>query len=225
MADRPGAANKMVRVIKVLMSFAVDRGLRPDNPAKGLRLLKGGRYRAWTDGELAQFEARWPLGSLERTGFALALYTGQRREDLARMSWHDLEGDALFVTQHKTGRRLKLPIHPELRKALMALSIRQDVAIMAVAKGPAADRRYSAMSPVYFGHRMAAAIKAAGLPDDCVLHGLRKTTARILRELGVEASSMTGHLSAQMEREYARDADQAKIAREAMAKWSSAGKR
>ena len=65
------------------------------------------------------------------------------------------------------------------------------------------------MSPVYFGHKMADAIRSAGLPDDCVLHGLRKTTARILRELGVEASSMTGHLSAQMEREYARDAEQA----------------
>lgn len=43
-----------------------------------------------------------------------------------------------------------------------------------------------------------------------------------LRELGVESSSMTGHLSAQMEREYARDADQAKMARDAVAKWSKA---
>jgi hypothetical protein len=67
---------------------------------------------------------------------------------------------------------------------------------------------------------MADAIESAGLPDDCVLHGLRKTTARILHKLGVEASSMTGHLSAQMEREYARDADQVKMARDAIAKWS-----
>jgi len=35
---------------------------------------------------------------------------------------------------------------------------------------------------------------------------------------------MTGHLSAQMEREYARDADQAKMARDAVAKWSKAKK-
>ena len=202
MADRPGAANKMIRVVKLLMSFAVDRGLRTDNPAKGIRLLKGGRYRAWTDQELARFEAKWPLGKLERTGYALALYTGQRREDLTKMAWGDIAGDAILVTQGKTGRRLKLPLHPELKKALMAITERHDAAIMGVAKGTKKERRYTAMTPVYFGHRMAAAIEAAGLPDDCVLHGLRKTTARILRELGVEASSITGHLSAQMEREY-----------------------
>jgi integrase len=220
MADRPGAANKMIRVVKLLLNFAVDRGLRTDNPARGIRLLKGGRYRAWTDTELVAFERRWGLGTVERTGYALALYTGQRREDLTKMAWSDIAGDAILVTQGKTGRRLKLPLHPELKKALMAVTERDGAAIMCVPKGTKKARTYTAMSPVYFGHKMADAIASAGLPDDCVLHGLRKTTARILRELGVEASSMTGHLSAQMEREYARDADQAKMARDAVAKWS-----
>jgi integrase len=220
MADRPGAANKMLRIVKLILNFAVDRGFRIDNPARGIRLLKGGRYRAWTDAELVAFERRWSLGTVERTGFALALYTGQRREDLTKMSWADIAGDAILVTQGKTGRRLKLPLHLELKKALMAVTKRPGAAIMCVPKGAARERTYTAMSPVYFGHKMADAIAKAGLPDECVLHGLRKTTARILRELGVEASSMTGHLSAQMEREYARDADQAKMARDAMTKWS-----
>ena len=47
---------------------------------------------------------------------------------------------------------------------------------------------------------VAEAVEAAGLPDDCVLHGLRKTTARIVEELGGKASSLTGHLSPQMEK-------------------------
>jgi integrase len=85
--DKPGAANKMVRKVKALLSFAVERGLLADNPARGIKMLKIGSFRDWTDGELDQFEQRWPLGTIERTGFSLALYTAQRRSDLVEMRW------------------------------------------------------------------------------------------------------------------------------------------
>ena len=142
MAERPGAANKMVRVVKLLLSFAVDRGWRTDNPARGIRLLKGGRYRAWTDAELAAFEKRWALGTVERTGYALALYTGQRREDVTKMAWSDIAGAAILVTQGKTGHRLKLPLHPELKKALMAVTRRDGEAIMCLPKGTRSAHLY-----------------------------------------------------------------------------------
>ena len=46
-----------------------------------------------------------PTGDVtrERTAFALHLYTGQRRADVARMAWTDVAGNAINVVQAKTG--------------------------------------------------------------------------------------------------------------------------
>ena len=215
MADRPGAANKMLGVIKLLLSFAVDRDFRKDNPAKGIKPLKLGRFRSWTDEELDAFEARWPLGTLERTGYALALYSGQRRTDVARLKWSAIAGSEIRVRQSKTGTDLTIAIHPQLREALAAVHPRRGETVLTGERG-------APLNPVYFGHLMAIAIEEAGLPTDCVLHGLRKTTARIVAETGGKVASMTGHLSAAMEQEYSRGADQRRMSRDAVVKWSRA---
>jgi len=213
----PGAANKMVRVVKVLMTFAQDRNYRKDNPARGIKLIKGGEYRAWTSQEIDAFKTRWPLGSLERSGFALALYTGQRRADVARMSWAMVAGDSLKITQGKTGSVLTLPIHPELKRALKAVAPRREAAILA--------KKGKALNPIYFGHMMAKAIDAAGLPRECVLHGLRKAAAVALIDAGcteLQAAAITGHTSARMLETYAKGRDQVKLGKAAMLKWKRA---
>ena len=55
-----------------------------------------------------------------RTAFALHLYTGQRRADVAHMAWTDVVGNAINVVQAKTGARLTIPLHPNLSAALRA---------------------------------------------------------------------------------------------------------
>lgn len=217
MADRPGAANKMLGVLKLLLSFAVDRDFRKDNPAKGIKPLKLGRFRSWTDEELDAFEDKWSLGTLERTGYALALYTGQRRADVAALKWSAIAGNGIRVRQSKTGTDLTIAIHPQLREALAAVHPRRGETVLTGQRG-------AALNPIYFGHLMAAAIEEAGLPTDCVLHGLRKTTARIVAETGGKVGSMTGHLSAAMEQEYSRGADQKRMSKAAVLKWSRAGR-
>ena len=72
-----------------------------------------------------------------------------------------------------------------------------------------------AFDPVYFGAWFADAIDAAGLPDDCVLHGLRKTAARKLAEAGCteeEIKSITGHATSRMVAHYTKGADRKKRA-------------
>lgn len=151
LAKKPGAANKMLGVVKGFLSFGADRGFRPDNPALGIKPLKVGRFRAWMDEELLAFEECWPLGTLERTGYALALYTGQRRADLVRMKWTDIAGDVLRVRQQKTSTAMEIFIHDELKVALSAVFPRSDAAILVGAKR-------KALNPIYFGAIMAAAI-------------------------------------------------------------------
>lgn len=78
---------------------------------------------------------------------------------------------------------------------------------------------------VYFGAWFAEAIDKAGLPDDCVLHGLRKTAGRKLREAGCteqQIMDVTGHKTSRMIAKYTKGADQKKGAKAAMRKWENA---
>jgi integrase len=215
MKDRPGAANKMIRTLKGLLSFAVDRGMRADNPAFKIKMFKTTAFRDWTDEELIQFEERWSLGTSERTGYALALYTAQRRADLAAMEWSSIAGSAILVRQSKTGTVMELPLHPELAKTLKAVRPRRGKTILTGDRG-------KPLNPIYLGSLMAKAIEMAGLPEACVLHGLRKTAARIVAETGGSVASVTGHLSDQMARHYSRRADQKGNAKSAILKWAKA---
>lgn len=56
-SDTPGAANNVLRLLKIVLNFAVDEEVIDVNPAARMKELKGGEYRSWTDEELAQFEA------------------------------------------------------------------------------------------------------------------------------------------------------------------------
>ena len=61
----------------------------------------------------------------------------------------------------------------------------------------------------------------AGLPPRCVFHGLRKAAARRLAEAGCtahEIAAMTGHSTLREVERYTKAADQARMARSAMAK-------
>lgn len=220
--ERTGAANKWIRVFKVLMKFAKKRGYISVNPMEDVQLLKGGEHRAWTDEEIATFIAYWRIGTRERLGFALAYYTGQRRSDVAAMRWKEIVADCIKVKPFKTRKTtkvtLKIPLHPELGAVLALLLPDPEKTIFQKEDG-------GKMNEVTFGQFMADAIKAAGLPDDCVLHGLRKSATNALIEAGCsphEAAAVTGHSSTRMIEHYARDRNQGKLAEGAMEKWTAA---
>jgi len=72
-----------------------------------------------------------------------------------------------------------------------------------------------------YGNTMADAIASAGLPDRCVLHGLRKAAARRLAEAGCtekEIAAVTGHTTLKEVARYTRAADQKRLAAGAVAK-------
>jgi integrase len=117
-ADTPGAANDLLKKIRALIRFAIESGIRADDPTLRIKAFPEGEIHTWTEDEIAQFEERWPKGTKQRTAFALFLYTGQRRSDVVRMAWTDLKGDAIKVIQQKTGARLTIRLHPELGEIL-----------------------------------------------------------------------------------------------------------
>jgi hypothetical protein len=63
--DKPSAQLHLLRVIRVLLGFAVEQEMRRDNPALGIKLerIKTTGFHSWTEEELHQYEARHPIGS------------------------------------------------------------------------------------------------------------------------------------------------------------------
>lgn len=203
--DRPSAANNLLAVLSVLCEQARMRGLRHDNPVAGVRRLKTGEWRAWTQDELDAFRERWPSGTMERRAFALALYTTQRVSDLIAMTQADRRDGAIKVTQGKTGRELWIPEHPALAEELS--HCRDFVLLLHGRKRPFSHQ-------TKFSTWFKRAIRAASLSEDCVTHGLRKAGITALAEAGcsdAEIQAVSGQ-SPEMVAYYRSRADQRRLA-------------
>ena len=206
--DTPTAANNFVKVLRWMMTFAVERNLRPDNPCIGIKPLKidGDGFHTWTEAEIAQFEARWPVGSKERLAFDLLLYTVQRSGDVRRMGRQTVKAGRLEFTQEKTGAHLSLPILPALAKSLALVPPGQMLFIITQF-----DEPYTAKG---FGNFFSAACRAAGLPH-CSAHGLRKSGATRLADAGHSEAvimSWTGHQTTKEILRYTRARNQRALA-------------
>lgn len=214
MAKTPAAANNLLKKLRALLRWSIANGWRKDDPTLGMKKYREGTHHTWTEAEIEAFEAHWPIGSRERTAFALAVFTGQRREDLMRMTWgdYDTRAGTIRVVQGKAGAELEIPVHRDLRVALEAWP-RRHVTILAMEDGRGTS------SAASFGNFMADAIDAAGLPERCVLHGLRKAAARRLAEAGCSAyeiMAITGHATLAEVQRYCAAAQQKSLARSAV---------
>jgi integrase len=211
-AATPGAANNALTVLRILLRHAIELGWRTDDPTLRIRRFPGGEYHTWTNEEIAVFENRWPIGTRERTAFALLLFTAQRTSDVRTMAWSHLEGSGINVAQQKTKARLWIPLHPELATILTQWP-RSHVAILTSNLGAPFSRDR-------LQHWLAWAIDRAGLPKRCVPHGLRKAAARRLAEAGCTAhqiAAITGHKTLGEIERYTKAAEQRGLAHAAMA--------
>lgn len=214
-AARPAAANSHLKTLRILMRFAVENGWRDDDPTLGVRRVrsKSEGFRAWSEADIAAFEARWPVGTRARLALALLLHTGQRRSDVVKLGPQHVRDGAIHLRQQKTGTRLALPIHPELAEAL-GTAPKDRMTFLATQGG-------AAFSANGFAKWFVECARAAGLPPGLAPHGLRKACARRLAESGCstfEIASVTGHQSLKETERYTRSASQEAMAQEAMRK-------
>lgn len=217
-AHTPGAANLFLAKLKVLLKFARSPKLRwiKDDLTLDIQRFKIGTHHTWTEEEIAQYEKRWPLGTVQRMAFDLSLYTGQRNCDSCRMEWADIINNKIRVTQQKGGKKLIIPTHRNLQTALVSWP-HTGATIVATKKGPSKGSGYSAKS---YGDLIKAAALAAGLPNHCVAHGLRKAAGRRLAEAGCtphQIAAILGHTSLREVERYTVAANQERLADQAMA--------
>jgi integrase len=214
---RPGMANLTRKILRVVMSHAIAIGWRRDNPItagrSGVPTYKLGKIHTWTDDELTAFEGRWPLGTRERLAYALLLYTSQRGGDVVRMRRSDIKDGFIKLTQQKTGAELAIPLHAALLRALKA-GPAKGIFLIGDADGRPIGR--AALTAL-----MRRAVQAAGLPERCKAHGLRKAAMRRLAEHGgteKELAAISGHKSLSEVKRYTEMADQAQLATTGMNK-------
>lgn len=213
-ANTPAAANHWLRMFRLAFEFAVKDGRVETNPTIGVQRLreKAEGAKSWDEAEIASFEARWERGSLQRLAFSLLLYTGQRRSDVVRMGWKDVTNGLIAVTQIKTGAELLIPIHPNLA-AELEYADKAKPTFLQTSQGES--------STTGFYNRFVRWVHEAGLPPGLSPHGLRKAAARRLAEAGCTAhqiAAITGHRTLGEVQRYTKAVDQARLAREAMAK-------
>jgi integrase len=211
-AKTPAAANDLLKKFRFLMRFAIQNDWLDKDPTTGIERFDEGERHAWIEEEIALFEARWAVGTPERTAFALLLHTGQRLADVTEMVWSDIVNNAAIrVAQNKTGAKLTIPLHSELRAALNATP-REHLSILTTNFG----RPFTHKG---FGNWMADRIAMAELPDRCVTHGLRKAAARRLAEAGCttkQIMAITGHITSRMIDHYTKAAEEEQMAMAAM---------
>jgi len=210
-AKRPAMANLTRAVLQRLFSFAMAIGQRRDNPFNAVPKYKVGTHHTWTDEQLSAYEKRWPLGTRERLAFDVLLYSAQRVGDVVRMQRSDIRNGVITLVQQKTGAEVFVPLHSALARSIKAGPSRGVYLIGDENGRPIKRARLSAL--------ISAAAKAAGLPAECVPHGLRKAALRRLAEHGAtskEMQAVSGHKSlAEIER-YTRQADQQRLAKAAI---------
>ena len=122
-ADKPDQANRLLKMLRLLMRHALDVKLRTDDPCHGIRKLKTGStgFRTWSEDEIQTFYAAHPPGSRARLALDLLLYTGQRRQDVVKLGRQHLRGNFLVIRQSKTGTSVSIPVDGRLREVLNAL--------------------------------------------------------------------------------------------------------
>jgi integrase len=202
LADRPGAALDTLKKLRILLNHGVSKGLLTHDPSSGIKRPKVKEIRAWTDAELAAFEQRWPIGTKQRTAYALMLNIGTARIDTHSLTWNQVDNGACY-RRRKTGVQVDMAVSEDLQKALAAMP-RRHMCVLTTAWG----RPFTVDG---FSGFMRDAIRAAGIDDlACRPHGLRKTLGRLLADSGASAHDIMaalGHTTLAEAERYTREAD------------------
>jgi site-specific recombinase XerD len=187
-SSTPGAADKLVKYLRVMFKWAIKAKHMTHNPAIGVEKVNtdSAGWHTWTPAQVDTYREYHKLGTKARLALELMISIGARVSDAAKIGrQHEADGWLKFVAwknrNKKSRKTIECPIRPNLAAAL--------------AVTPTGDLTYlindlgSAFTINGLGNKMRDWCDAAGLPQ-CSSHGLRKAAAVILAENGATASEL-----------------------------------
>jgi integrase len=189
--SRPHQANAVLRVLRLLLNFASDRGLINENPAKQQRLVgTPSRATVWSEDEVKIFIKTAIEAGRQSLAVAvlLGVHLGQRESDILHLAWSQYDGSAIELRQRKTGRLVRVPVATELRRVLeVTPRLSTQIVVSETTRTP--------YKPDNFRHVFREIADRAGLKNLRFLD-LRRTTAVRLAEASctaIEIAAITGH--------------------------------
>ena len=196
-APTMGVKRTWLLALKPFMQWAVKpMGLIEIDPTTGIKVKveATGGHETWTDEQIAQFRAHHPIGSKARLALELLLGVALRRGDGISLGRQHVKDGWLVYTQEKNRKHKPVKVETPLPAALVA----------AIAACPSSPESLTFLvnewgrpfSRKRFNTWFRKQVAAAGLPDSCVPHGLRKGGCRIMAESECSAheiKSVSGH--------------------------------
>jgi len=194
--DYPGSLltkDAAIKSLGVAYAHAKRVGLVNANPVPGFEYQGTVKGRpAWTDKQVAAFEARWPVGTEARLAFAFARYAMLRRSDIrqmgpavfaspGRMIWTEAKNGSSTMPGKKAPKpkHRDIPQHPELMKVVARYRWTNRPYYIGGRADPSAMINHDS-----FGRLWKEWLTAAGLPTTLGVHGVRKWCARRLLASG-----------------------------------------
>lgn len=212
----PDQSRHFLDAMRGLFRWALAAKLAKTDPTAGIEnppRKKGDGFIPWTEGHVAAYDRRWPIGTRERVWLDVLLYTGLRRGDAVRFGRQHVKDGVGTIKTEKSGFTLAvtLPILPVLARTLEA--------------GPCGDLTFIAgergqpLTKESFGNLFRNACRAAKVPGSA--HGVRKIAATRAANNGATVAQLEaifGWSGGTMASHYTRSADRQRLAVEAMHK-------
>jgi integrase len=201
-----------MRALGAMFAWALDNDKVKENPARRIKRFAAKPHEPWPEALLDE--------ALDdpQVGLAVALFyfTGQRINEVVKMSWADIRGDHMRVRVQKTQRQIDVAILPELAD-MLAQQPKLAPTILTNANG---------RSWTQSGLRQKLQDWAKERGHKVVPHGLRKNAVNSLLEAGCTVAEVQGitDQSLQIIEHYARGVNRLKLGRAAVVKLDAARK-
>ena len=184
-AGAPIAANRVLAATRKLFNWLVARDIIATSPCAGVKppTDERSRDRVLDDKELravwlAAEEIGWPFGAMVK----VLVLTGQRRDEVARMEWSEIDfGDKLWTLPRE---RVKNDEKHEVPLSDAAIAVLKSVPRIAGSRYVFTTNGKAPSSGYSKGKRRLDALLSPDMPP-WRLHDLRRTTASGMARLGI----------------------------------------
>lgn len=205
-----------LKMLRGLFDYAISIEWIEDDPTAGVeaKVPKSDGYHTWLDEEIEQYRAHWPLGTEARLVMEFGLETASRRCEVVHLGRQHVKDGHIFVKRAKGSEDVTIRLTPELAAAINAMPQNGALTFLTAPRG-------APWSPANLGARFAEWADAAGLPERCRLHGLRKARCTQMAEAGSQAHeimSVSGHKSLVEVQRYTAAFNRKRLADAAMAR-------
>ena len=210
-------ADNCVKAMSAMYDWLIERGLVEANPCKGVAKIhvSQGGATAWSADDLRQYLAHHSNPGPARVFLFLAMFTGARRGDLARLGReHEVTHQGVkclhFQPEKKGSAPVTVPMFPQLVEEIRATGVIGKTYILNAHGQPFKGGDS-------LGMRVQRWTAEAGLSGRSA-HGLRKALATLLAELGCsqqQISAVLSHTKASTSEVYTKSAERAVMARSA----------